>query len=603
VPVQRSKAPRALAAFAPLATLLALSCGHKTETVTRTVRSHAPFSCAPDPASSPYGYFLASGDFDPSIGVEHSMSDVGADLPGVPASTRAIVIDVSAGDGDWRGVADVSPSGDVDVLLWPFLSACALSSRVDAGSGVTLVAIDASHALVFGGVASTQPRAFAIDLTTGAVTPTRDGLLTARSHASGTRFVRGALVAGGISAVDAQPLASAEVFDPSLRTGDFDHQAIPLGVARSDHGAIDLGTGETLLVGGRSASSALRSLEIVDPATRSSRGQGLASLAVARSLPTVLRLANGEILVAGGVADDGTPVSTLEWFTADATRAARNPRELVAREKRAFVALPGGGALAVIAPRAGDVAFSSVWVISADGDPEPATPIAGALAEVALFTGSDGRPLLWTGDRWLRWSPWEGAFGATDVPAPDCTATPFACPSLAIASPDPGLALFLGGDGTAVTGLRFAARSAYGSIAQPLLVADTSFVAPDRLVLPGTTTSFAFDAERGLTLASGAAAFVTDLTFADFALDLDAPTGEPPVVVLRDGVADVEIGGLACPFGAAPSIHVERVGTSVRVGSAPCGVSVRESARLAIGLRGSASGEESIARNLRIARR
>ncbi len=585
---------------------------------------HAPLQCSPSPnGAGPFGLFLASGDFDPTVGVQQHTREVGTVLEGMPAATRSLVVDVGAGDLDWRGVRDVMPAGDVDVLLWPYLSPCALSTAVDRGSGVLLGAIDATRAIVVGGTASPpdpSPRAWVADLTTGALVSMRDGLLTARTRASVTSFGGGALVAGGISAVDGTPLATAEVFAPKLHdTGDFDHVPITLSGIRHDHGAITLATGETLLVGGvGNAGLALRSLELVDPVGPSSRSQGLVQLEVARANPILLRLANGEILVAGGTDDQMMPVSKLEWLTSDARGVARRSRDFVARKRRGFIALPGGGALAVIAPDATDApSFQSVWVISADGEPEAATAIGSPLtgkpgSDVVLFNGTQGEPILWTGDRWLRWSPWTGVFTQLDIASPSVPELPLGPDGSAVASPEPGLALFLTLDDTRITGLRFGARSAFATIVAPLfsgdLASDRLLAAPDRLVLPGTTTSVAIDPQVGLTLIAGATVFLTDVTFASFALDLDAPTGAPPLIVLRDEKgAQIEIGAAACALpptpGAAQSIHLERTGASVHVGTRDCGVTLRADARLAIGFRGSAESERSAVRNVRVGRR
>ncbi len=626
MPHQRSKKARKLAAFALGATsAVTAACGHKTEIATRTVTLHAPLQCAPSlEGAAPFGLFLASGDFDPTVGVQQRMRDVGATLTGIPAATRSLVVDVGAGDLDWRGVRDVMPSGDVDVLLWPYLSPCALSTSVDRGSGVLLGAVSATRAIVVGGVAppppASLPRAWVADLTTGALAPMRDGLLTARARASVTSFGGGALVAGGVSAVDGTPLATAEVFVSTLHeVGDFDHVPIALSGQRHDHGALTLATGETLLVGGVGSNDlALRSLEIVDPVARSSRSQGLAQLEVARANPIVVRLANGEILVAGGTDDQLMPVTKLEWLTADGRAAARRSRDFVGRKRRGFVALPGGGALAVIAPDPNDsAAFQSVWVISADGEPEAASAIGSPLtgkpgSDIALFPGTEGEPLLWTGERWLRWSPWTGVFTQLDIAPPSVTDLPLGPDGIAIASPEPGLALFLTLDDTRITGLRFGARSTFATIVLPLFAGDAAtdrlFASPDRLVLPGTTTSIAIDPQNGVTLIAGATVFLTDVTFAGVAIDLDAPTGEPPLIVLRDeNGTETEIGAAACALpatpGAAQSIHLERSGASVHVGARDCGVTLRADARIAIGLRGAADSERSAARNVRVGRR
>ena len=74
-------------------------------------------------------------------------------------------------------------------------------------------------------------------------------------------------------------------------------------------------------------------------------------LAFARSAPTVLRLASGEILVAGGVDSSGVPATKLEWFSSDLSRAITSRTEdLVAGPARTYAALEGGGVLAVDRP-------------------------------------------------------------------------------------------------------------------------------------------------------------------------------------------------------------------------------------------------------------
>jgi hypothetical protein len=164
--------------------------------------------------------------------------------------------------------------------------------------------------------------------------------------------------------------------------------------------------------------------------------------------------------------------------------------------------------------------------------------------------------------------------------------------------------------------LRFDARGEYSTLPSALLVDDAGDMAPDRLPAPGVV---AFDtAIGGLVLAPGASAFVTDRTYADVDLDVQAPSGEPAVVVLRDASGrELEVGGPTCPVGrvsGASSMHIERRGAGVTwsvasgaagQGPAPtgaCAGGVDAGARLSIGLRGDASANRSVARALRIVR-
>ena len=312
--------------------------------------------------------------------------------------------------------------------------------------------------------------------------------------------------------------------------GDFEQRRIDLSEPRTRHGAVVLSTGETLLVGGRGPAGPLRTMEIVDPVTRRARTAGVALLNVARERPTVLRLSSGEILVAGGLDASKNEVPTLEWFAPDASRATKRPVDLVTGQERAFVALEAGGALAVIRPQSGPSDFKTVWVISADGTLEPALPINPAeIDTVRLFAGAEGAPALWTGRRWMRWSPWFGGFEPlANAPDPQKDSAPG--PRLdIIANGDSGLALWLddrGDAGLNVTGFRFATRTRFGAVPKPLLVNGTEQLAPDRLAgTPGS--SIQLDPARGLVLGSGASAFLSDVTFADFELEVDITAAAP----------------------------------------------------------------------------
>jgi hypothetical protein len=209
--------------------------------------------------------------------------------------------------------------------------------------------------------------------------------------------------------------------------------------------------------------------------------------------------------------------------------------------------------------------------------------------------------------RGLQWQPWAGAFGAFDV----LDDSPAHVGQVTV-SPDPGLALWLdGSDASAprLTAMRFDADGPFAALPGPLLVTDTTDVAPDNLVSSGAAS---FDPTAGLTLAPGVGAFVTDRTYADVQVDVDAPTGAPATVVLRDGLGnELEVGGPACSTalvaGAPSTLTVVRRGASVSWsvtghGSGTCTPPFAAGARVGIGVRGAAALPASVARNLRVTR-
>jgi hypothetical protein len=615
----RSKRARVLV----LAATVAAACAKDGPVTTRTVTMHVPRTCALAPApfdGNAYALFYALGDFEgPAPSKGHLLGSVGESLPEIDGQARILAVDATEGDREWLGAGSIPAQGAVDVLLLPSLLSCPFSTQVGSRMGSTLGAIGGQRVLVVGGsdATSTPPTSsptYVARLDTGEVAAVRPELGTPRTKASVTAFGGGGLVAGGFD-IPGMTLNTAEVYTPEL--GGFDQQhPIFLSGARADHGAVVLVTGETLLVGGVGADgkTALDSMEIVDPATRTVRAEGVARLSVARHAPTVLRLVSGEVLVAGGLDSLGNVVPTIEWLSSDASHATKRPADLVAGSTpRVFAALQGGGALAVVAsPSNAASGFQNVWVIRADGVFEPATPIAGSLTQPVLFGGAGGAPALWTGadGRWLRWQPWSGAFGALGVlDETRANVTPADVPA-PTASPEPGLGVWLDLDKLAVTALRFDLRGEYSALRGPLLVADTSDTAPDRLGAPGGVT---FEPSVGLELGPGASAFVTDRTYADVSIDVDAPTGEPALVVLRDELGnELEVGGTGCPGALATppsptSLHVKRAGASVSWAAAagpssPCSSSVRAEARLTIGVRGASGSTRSVVRNLRVSR-
>lgn len=554
----------------------------------RVITVHSLPACAVP--THAYGLFFGTGDFQPSavnLGNDgHFLDDLGAQL-GLLPQTRALTIDLfSSGESHWRGLADVSSTGPVDVLAWPVGASCALPLALPGGP--TLGVVDPRHLLVV----SQNSQSMIVDLATGVVTGISPDVATSRQGATITPFAEGTLVAGG----EGDP-RSADV----LAHGAFESASINLGVARQDHAAVVLASGETLLVGGSTGlglGPPEAKLTIVDPATRRSRSLGLEPLRVPRKNPSVLRLASGQILVAGGFDGAGKPIGMLEWLSADATKGVKQI-EIFAAKETGFVALPGGGALGVVAPDLPEL--ENVYVISADMSVQAATRITGALTKVRLFPGTNGSPLLWTGDRWLRWDPWTN--GGEFTPFVEAQAASGA--GDAVLSPDNGLALWINRKTSSIEGIRFSTRGAFATEPSPLF-GDTTFFAPDRLTTSG---AISFSPANGLALTLGSV-FVTDATFANFTLDLDAAPDHLPVVILRDAKGvQFQIGGATCPLmgtGAHLTIERDAALVKVRIDALPpvvCDAQLPPDLRVVVGLSGGINGPPATVRNLKIIRR
>lgn len=102
------------------------------------------------------------------------------------------------------------------------------------------------------------------------------------------------LVAGGFDA-NGKPLSSAELYDPATRT------FLPTGdmnVGRGGAAAAHLPNGQVLIVGGLSDNGPVASTELYDPAGKTFKPDAV--MAAARSGATATVLQNGRVLIVGG---------------------------------------------------------------------------------------------------------------------------------------------------------------------------------------------------------------------------------------------------------------------------------------------------------------
>jgi hypothetical protein len=559
--------------------------------VPRTIRAAWIPGCTPDTTTGKLD-LEALGDFDPSpqTHVVVGVADPDATI-GIPDSTRSLVLDADTAVGRFRGVGAVPGSGEISVSLWPIANACPLHAVSDDGAypqsleGVAIgYSTSASVVLVVGG--STSPfSALVVDVATGtaAQVDRTAGTRSPRIGATVTEFGDKLLVAGGFDS-DNVPNDTADVFDPVL--GRFEERQIDLEGSRANQGAVVLASGETLLVGGSSAEiSALRGLEVISPETRT-WVSGPEILKIGRTNPRVVRLTDDRVLVAGGMSSNGTPLDTLEWFSPDATeREPQSPSISIpgapAMVDRAFIAMPGGSALAVggcelatasdcvpCTTTAGSgCASKDVYWITRDGNIEQLPSLDVATYPTLLVAGAEGRPWLVasspSGRRFLRFDPWLGRFtppeSAPAAPLPgfeladDASNTAF---ESRIVGTGPGLFLWITkntGEFPSIFGFRHGTTGPYDAAVVPLLLANQDGVSLDR------KNSGSLDTEgRAILTEGGETLIVTDTTYANVDIAIDAGDGPPPSVVLFEshaGTAQREwiYGGEKCPWPAAPA--------------------------------------------------
>jgi hypothetical protein len=596
--------------------LAALACSKGVVVTTRDVTVNVPASCKVDGGG--YATYFGLGDFEPAPPPPGPyLSATGTVLPQLDPNARAIVTTVGApaseGGGTWEGVAPIPASGGVNVLVLPADESCALGANVGRPAGAALGAIGSGRALLAGGFLSSEnPGEYVVHLDTGAVVQADPPMFLKRTAATVTAFGAGGLVAGGVQNEPAMVLAQAELLDVE-NDGFVSGKTVALSEPRAGHAAVVLASGDTLLVGGYADTAThapLASMEIVQVATATTTQSNVGRLAPALASPVAVRLADGYVLVAGQAQGAGEPATALEWFTPAAQPSGFATQSIPAAAGVALAALQGGGALAVLAPPSGAPAtFQTTWVVGADRTVSPGAIVPGASAVTApvLFGGAGGAPLLWSGARWLQWQPWAGAFGA----APVLDARP-ATVGGAVASPEPGLAMWLDPSAGRVVALRTDTTNAYSADASPFLVADATGVAPDRLPGPDAVS---YLGGTGVTMVQGASAFVTDRTYADVSVRVTFAPGQPPDVVLRDAEGNEALVGVAtccegigAPALADPVVDVERTGASLTCAVAdgpasPCqGIAIGAAARVSVGVRGALPAAPSVVQKIVVRR-
>jgi hypothetical protein len=312
--------------------------------------------------------------------------------------------------------------------------------------------------------------------------------------------------------------------------------------------------------------------------------------------PVVLELDGGEVFVGGGRFQNGDPVGSVEWFSADASTALDRRSFLPPRPHRAFVAMPGGGVLSVGGcDRRESVPCDTVdaWWITPEHALEPITIDRRErncpLPERPLLTaGSDGSPyLIAVGDvadpacafALYRFNPWprehsaEASACLANVTAPDCDVldvgprfeltnvrlTPPPDPRVPLLSLGPDNFLWVSREqpGT-LSGVRMGNRGTLTRDALPLVALTDELnrfrplhLVPDRNTLTplrrGEAPAVAFDGT--LTLhppTTPVSVWVTDTRYADVTVTLDLtpegdePVGPPPVILLGNTLLGAE---------------------------------------------------------------
>jgi hypothetical protein len=557
---------------------LLAGCGDAGGVERVAIAAHYVPACAPLAASAPTRVELvALGDFDRS---NDSVSILNSDATlapvALPEATRAVEL-TTLGAGVYWGTGARTTGAVLDVLLWPQGGSCALaaSELAPGASDVALGVVKRSGQVVLAGaaleLAGGDGGPLVIELGSGDVHASAAPEAARRSRAGATlsAWGDGLLLAGGVDVASGTPLATGFVYDSE--TQSFEPEPIGLRAPRARHAALDLPTGDSLLIGGADAAgAALASAEVVF-AERERTPAVLPLLAEARIAPSVVPFAGGRFLVGGGYTPNGDEqraVGSVEISSMDLSRPPQAPIELApAALDRAFVSLGPAGALAVggcsVEALAGECiacgaegqgcVSRDVWWIDQSGAAHALEPLPDelAVARPLLAAAGEGAPWLIAGSRLARFDPWQGRF----VPSgPALPARGSAEQALGIG---PGLFVWLSrAESTLlVSGFKHGQRDEFSQDVAPLLVSDASRLIPHRPPIdPGADGALlGYALGRGLELrGSEAAVSVADTTYADVTLELTLAEGPAPLVRfegLRGSQSESEaFGAFDCPW-------------------------------------------------------
>ncbi|MEI9953880.1 MAG: hypothetical protein WDO74_34110 [Pseudomonadota bacterium] len=269
----------------------------ETHEIVLPLAVHTLASCPiPTPAQLDMG---ALGDFPTSHDTVESLSLTAQNAKlTFPSDTLALQASARSESSDqaFIGFSERGSAG-LDFLLWPEGSVCELlrAGSYPAGLGGEALGFGSASGLLLiagseGFSSSAVVGALTFDARRGesALVDPRAAMRQPRSFATVTGFGEQLLVAAGEYPIheSGSPAKvfnnTGEVYDPA--TGSFEVDFVPLAMGVARHAAMVLESGETVLIGGRTETSAASSfIQVVSPLTRTSKLLGTLNVGAQRA--------------------------------------------------------------------------------------------------------------------------------------------------------------------------------------------------------------------------------------------------------------------------------------------------------------------------------
>jgi hypothetical protein len=183
--------------------------------------------------------------------------------------------------------------------------------------GAAAASLPHGKVLIVGGMDATRPLATAevLDPKTGTFTPTAGTMSESRWLPVAASLPNGeVLVAGGLSLRNGGTvLSSAELYDPKTQRFSKAHLG-SMTTPREAAVAVSLADGRVLIAGGIARNTFLSSAELFDPASGNFSNAGVGAMSVPRLGAGAAPLPDGQVLIAGGTPDEITRLASAEVF-------------------------------------------------------------------------------------------------------------------------------------------------------------------------------------------------------------------------------------------------------------------------------------------------
>jgi hypothetical protein len=461
--------------------------------------------------------------------------NAGSLASGVETFTRAALlpnghaIAIGSDFNDPTDVSNDAHSATINVDANPGVGLSTPDTWTAAGASLTgplqrptMTLLPTGDLLIAGGMSGTTDQAATYLFNEGqtGTVAAAGSLNTARdSHTASLLFTTGqVLVAGGSSA--GAILKSAELYDPASQTWTATGA---MNSNRFRHTATVLQDGTVLVTGGQSSNSSLSVLntaELYDPVAKTWTLVG--PMRKAREYQTATLLADGTVLIAGGIGNTGATLNSAEIYNpVSKTFSDTNGQMVVGLNQHTATLLPNGKVLLAGGASAGTEVSTAMYYDPGTGTFTQLESMISARDRAAALLARDGKVLEIGGTN--SEDSVDVSINATEKLKDETQTTPPVVPDATIAFPE--------GENW-VTATTPATATCGGSTPQPN-VTYTWTILHGVITAGQGTNSITFEANNGDTTSVALYCLATSNVGIPGAGTANLPIGYPPVITMQ----------------------------------------------------------------------